>query len=214
MKNSFVLAVCAAIIQVLLMSCNSNKSISDLESRYAQVDNAVKVHYKTSGEGDIAMVFIHGFGCDVETWQKQYEAFRDSSNLQLIFVDLPGYGKSDKAEADYSLEYFAKAIDAVLEKENVRRAIMIGHSLGTPVCRQVAFSYPAKVAALMDIDGVYCLYPAVDEQSSDDERERAEQYERAVNDFAACFCGDSVSANIAGFAQSLAGPHTPGWIKR
>ena len=214
MKNSFVLAVCAAIIQILIMSCNSNKSISDLESRYAQVDNAVKVHYKTSGKGDIAMVFIHGFGCDVETWQKQYEAFRDSSNLQLIFIDLPGYGKSDKAEADYSLEYFAKAIDAVLEKENVSRAIMVGHSLGTPVCRQVAFSYPAKVAALMDIDGVYCLYPAVDEQSSDDERERAEQYERAVNDFAACFCGDSVSANIVGFAQSLAGPHTPGWIKR
>ena len=54
MKNSFVLAVCAAIIQVLIMSCNSNKSISELESRYAQVDNAVKVHYKTSGEGDIA----------------------------------------------------------------------------------------------------------------------------------------------------------------
>ena len=107
MKNSFVFAVCAAIILVLIMSCNSNKSISELESRYAQVDNAVKVHYKTSGKGDIAMVFIHGFGCDVETWQKQYEAFRDSSNLQLIFVDLPGYGKSDKPDVDYTLEYFA-----------------------------------------------------------------------------------------------------------
>ena len=147
------------------------------------------------------MVFIHGFGCDVETWQKQYEAFRDSSNLQLIFVDLPGYGKSDKAEADYSLEYFAKAIDAVLEKENVSRAIMVGHSLGTPVCRQVAFSYPAKVAALMDIDGVYCLYPAIDDNSTEAQKEAAAKYEEAVESFARSFCGDSVAENIKNFVK-------------
>ncbi|MGN0214833.1 MAG: alpha/beta fold hydrolase [Muribaculaceae bacterium] len=196
------------------MSCNKSETIDELTSHYVEVGDAVKVHYKTSGEGDLAMVFVHGFGCDINTWQKQYEAFRDSDNLQLIFIDLPGYGESDKPVADYTFEYFAKAINAVLQNENVNRAIMIGHSLGTPVCRQMVFDYPEKVAALFDVDGVYCLYPEVGDESSDDERERAEQYDNAVKGFAACFCGDSVSENISNFAQSLAGPHTPGWIKR
>ena len=212
MRNNLLLAFCVIVIQFFVMSCSKSETIDDMPWRSAQVGGA-KVQYKTIGDGKIAMVFVHGFGCDVSTWQKQYEAFSDSSNVQLIFVDLPGYGSSDKPKVDYTLGYFAEALDAVLQQENVSRAIMVGHSLGTPICREYAFRHGDKVAALMDIDGVYCFYDDENRATSAEERERAEKYEHAVKGFAASFCGDSVKPNIEGFAQMLAGPHTPEWIK-
>src|SRR5947209_1200604 len=101
-------------------------------SRFARSGD-LKVHYKSLGEGDTAVVFVHGWCCDHSVWRDQAAAL--DGKARLLFLDLPGYGKSDKPKADYTIDFFARAIDAVLQDAGVDRAVLVGHSMGTPVVR-------------------------------------------------------------------------------
>lgn len=56
--------------------------------------DSVKIHYKTAGSGSSNIVFVLGFGCDMNVWEEQFDYFSDKATM--IFIDLPGYGKSDK----------------------------------------------------------------------------------------------------------------------
>ncbi len=119
-------------------------------SRFARFGDG-KVHYKSLGEGDTAVVFVHGWCCDHSVWRAQAAAL--DGKARLLFLDLPGYGKSDKPKTDYTMDLFAKGIDAVLRDAGVEHAALVGHSMGTPVVRQFYRLYPAKTKALVFVDG-------------------------------------------------------------
>jgi pimeloyl-ACP methyl ester carboxylesterase len=71
----------------------------------------------------------------------------------VIALDLPGHGQSDKPEIPYTMDLFANAIDAVLRDAKVERAVLVGHSMGTPVARQFYRKYPQKTLAIVIVDG-------------------------------------------------------------
>ena len=134
----------------------------------------------------------------MNTWEKQFEAFRDEKGLRLVFIDLPGYGQSDKPHVEYTLDFFAHAIDDVLNANSIEDAVFVGHSLGTPVCRQTLMTTGHK-GALVDVDGVYCFYDGTE----------TPEYVEAVNQFGHAFDGDNCREVITGFVSSLAGKDTP-----
>jgi pimeloyl-ACP methyl ester carboxylesterase len=119
-------------------------------SRYAKSGD-IKVHYKSLGKGETALVFVHGWTADMNSFRYQVPAF--DGKVRLVLLDLPGHGKSDKPKIDYTMDVFAKAIDAVLADAGVTKAVLAGHSMGTPVVRQFYRRYPKKVVALIAIDG-------------------------------------------------------------
>jgi pimeloyl-ACP methyl ester carboxylesterase len=119
-------------------------------SRFAKSGD-LKVHYKSLGEGKVAVVFIHGWCCDHSVWRDQAAAL--NGQVRMLFVDLPGYGKSDKPKIDYTMDVFAKGIDAVLQDAGVEDAVLAGHSMGTPVVRQFYRLFPEKTRALIFVDG-------------------------------------------------------------
>jgi pimeloyl-ACP methyl ester carboxylesterase len=127
---------------------------AELESRFADF-GATKVHYQASGKGDDALIFVHGWTCSGDFWRGQTSAF---PSLQVIAVDLPGHGKSDKPHADYTMDYFARSIEAVMRDAGVKRAVLVGHSMGTPVVRQFYRLYPEKTVALVIVDGAMRLF--------------------------------------------------------
>src|SRR5262249_17519264 len=73
--------------------------------------------------------------------------------VRQVLIDLPGHGKSDKPKIDYTMDVFAKAVDAVLTECGVKKAVLAGHSMGTPVVRQYYRRYPEKVLGLVAVDG-------------------------------------------------------------
>lgn len=185
-------------IILLMASCGQNPlTLGKVESKYVTIDDSIRVHYKTYGQGDKSICFVHGFGCDMNTWEKQFEAFRDE-DMRLVFIDLPGYGRSDKPHEDYTLDFFAHAIDEVLNANGIKNTVFVGHSLGTPVCRQTIMTTPHQ-GALVDIDGVYCFYDGME----------TPEYVEAVESFGHSFDGPDCRDVITGFVMSLAGPDTP-----
>jgi pimeloyl-ACP methyl ester carboxylesterase len=121
------------------------------ESRFAKLDD-LKVHYTSYGEGPMAVVFVHGWSCDETVWEGQGPALA-AQNIRAITIDLPGHGKSDKPQIDYTLQLYARAITAVLRDAGVTTATLVGHSLGTGTVREVYRQTPGVVAALVVVDG-------------------------------------------------------------
>jgi pimeloyl-ACP methyl ester carboxylesterase len=80
-------------------------------------------------------------------WRYQVPAFE--GKIRMIVVDLPGHGESDKPKVDYTPDLFAKSVDAVLTEAGVKKVVLAGHSMGTPVVRQYARLYPKKTAGLI-----------------------------------------------------------------
>jgi pimeloyl-ACP methyl ester carboxylesterase len=119
-------------------------------SRFALYDG-VRLHYKSLGLGATAVVFVHGWVSDLTVWREQLPVV--DGRVRAIFLDLPGFGRSDKPDVAYSMNYFAGAVDAVLHAAGVERAVLVGHSMGTPVIRQYYRKFPAKVVGLVVVDG-------------------------------------------------------------
>jgi pimeloyl-ACP methyl ester carboxylesterase len=117
----------------------------------ASVDGA-NVHWTSKGSGP-AIIFVHGWTCDESSWQGQVPAL--SERYRVITLDLPGHGKSDlPKDGKFSMELFARAVEAVRSEAKVERAVFVGHSMGTPVIRHYATMYPARVAGLVLVDGL------------------------------------------------------------
>ncbi len=130
---------------------------SEPQSTFATLDG-VKIHYVNYGEGSAALVLIHGWTQNIDAWRDQIPEL--ARRNRVIAVDLPGHGKSDKPETKFSMEYFAQAVEAVMREAGVTRAVLVGHSMGTPVARQFYRKYPDKTIGIVIVDGL--LRPLAD----------------------------------------------------
>jgi len=120
------------------------------QSLFTTLDGT-RIHYVNYGQGTEALVLIHGWSCNLDYWRDQVPAFEKRN--RVIAIDLPGHGESDKPQLTYSMEYFARAVDAVMRDAKVERAVLVGHSMGTPVARQFYRKYPQKTLAIVIVDG-------------------------------------------------------------
>ena len=125
-------------------------SVTVGESRFTTLDGA-RIHYVNYGKGKDALVLIHGWSCNVGYWRDQVADFAKRNGV--LTIDLPGHGESDKPQVAYSMDLFARAVDAVLGDAKVKRAVLVGHSMGTPVARQFYRKYPEKTLGIVIVDG-------------------------------------------------------------
>ena len=121
------------------------------QSRTAEVEG-LKVHYTNYGDAPFAVVFVHGWSCDETVWETQGPALV-RQNVRAITIDLPGHGQSDKPRIDYTMDLYARAIDAVLRDAAVEKAVLVAHSNGTPAIRQFYRHFPERASALVIADG-------------------------------------------------------------
>jgi pimeloyl-ACP methyl ester carboxylesterase len=126
------------------------RTVDQAPSQFAALDR-IRVHYKSLGHGETALVFVHGWTCDLTFWRSQVPAF--AGHTRILLIDLPGHGQSDKPTIEYTMDLFARAVDAVLQDARVETAVLVGHSMGTPVIRQFYRLFPHKTRALVVVDG-------------------------------------------------------------
>ena len=117
----------------------------------ASVDG-LKVHYTSAGSGARTVFLIHGYTCDETSWSEQAPV---AKQYRVVTVDLPGHGKSDVPKVEqFSMDLFARAIEAVRTEIGVNRVVLAGHSMGTPVVLKYAHNYPEHTIALVFVDGL------------------------------------------------------------
>ncbi len=111
----------------------------------------VKLHYQTVGTGSKALVLVHGWTCSTEFWKQSIGAF---PGYRVIAVDLPGHGQSDKPHVDYTMDYFARGVEAVMRDAKIDKAVLAGHSMGTSVIQRFYRLYPQRTLGLVFVDGL------------------------------------------------------------
>jgi pimeloyl-ACP methyl ester carboxylesterase len=127
------------------------------QSHWATMDGN-KIHYLDIGESKNkkALVFIHGWTGNADLWSESYSAF---PGYRVIALDLIGHGKSDKPKTEYNMDLFARSVETVLKHAKVDKAVLVGHSMGNPVARQVYRHYPGKVIGIVNVDGAIRAFP-------------------------------------------------------
>lgn len=118
----------------------------------AHVDaDGTRVYYETGGNGEPALVLIHGWTCDLNSWRLQRPTLE--KEFRVLAIDLPGHGRSGKPRVKYDAPLFARAVLAAARAAGINRAILVGHSMGVVVARQVLEQEPSLVAAFVSVDG-------------------------------------------------------------
>lgn len=118
----------------------------------ATVDG-LKLHSSSAGHGSKAIILVHGWTCDDTSWTEQVPAL--AKTFRVVTLDLPGHGRSDAPrDGKFSMDLFARAVEAVRRESKADKVVLVGHSMGTPVIRQYARLYPEHVAGLVLVDGL------------------------------------------------------------
>src|SRR5579863_10363040 len=118
----------------------------------ATVDG-IRIHSSSAGKGPRTVILVHGWTCDETTWSEQVPVL--AKQYRVLTLDLPGHGKSDSPkDGKFSMDLFARAIEAVRAEAKADRIVLVGHSMGTPVVLRYAHLYPAHTSALVFVDGL------------------------------------------------------------
>jgi pimeloyl-ACP methyl ester carboxylesterase len=134
------------LVMVSLVACG----VLSGRAHGATLDGA-KVHSTSTGQGSKAVILIHGWTCDETSWSEQVPVL--SKRYRVITVDLPGHGRSDQPkDGKFSMDVFARAVEAVRAEANVEHVILVGHSMGGPVVYRYAQLYPQHSVALVLVD--------------------------------------------------------------
>ena len=130
----------------------------------------IKIAYLEAGKQNTqTLVFIHGWSCDASFWRLQIPVF--SKSYQVIAVDLPGFGKSDKPhDRSYTMEFFARSLHAVIQDAQATSPVLVGHSMGYSVVRQYLITFPGTVRAVVNVDGAHLRIPKTPEMLAGFER--------------------------------------------
>lgn len=115
------------------------------------VDVGVSTRYRKRGE--YLIFFIHGLGCDKNSFRTvwDYDAFPDYS---LLAIDLPGFGDSERPESfSYSLKDHAAICELVLRRFTPDRVHIVAHSMGGAVGLLLPEERLATAASFINIEG-------------------------------------------------------------
>lgn len=107
-------------------------------------------------EGSPYLVFLHGTTVNHTVFKHQIDYFKEKG-YGIIAVDQRGDGKSGKSgkKEEFAIDKFSEDLEKILEKEEVEKATIIGHSAGAMTALNTAARNPKLVDSVVSIEGSY-----------------------------------------------------------
>jgi pimeloyl-ACP methyl ester carboxylesterase len=100
------------------------------------------------GDGDVPVVFAHSFAGSHGHWSEQLRHLRPER--RAVAFDFRGHGHSSLPTGhDYSVDALASDIRAVADELDLRRMVLVGHSMGGSAAIAFAGAEPDRIAALV-----------------------------------------------------------------
>jgi len=99
------------------------------------------------------ILLMHGSGLSHIVWSL-HEQFYASQGFNVLSIDLPGHGNSDGPSLT-SIDHISKWVKQLMEKLNIRKISLVGHSQGSLVGINFASRYPDLIDKLVLVAGSY-----------------------------------------------------------
>src|SRR5262245_55599495 len=120
-----------------------------------QSEDGIRIRFDARGEGDRALVFVHGWSCDRSYWRHQVGPFAKA--YRVVAIDLPGHGESGDGRRSWTMTSFGEDLAAVVNHLGLQQVVLIGHSMGGDVVVEAALRLGERVAGLVWVDTYHKL---------------------------------------------------------
>ena len=159
--------------------------------------DGVPIHYSVQGTGEPALVFVHCWSCDRNLWENQVAEF--AKKHRVVTIDLPGHGKSGQDRKSWSVESYGEDVKTVVTKLDLKRVVLVGSSMGSPITLEAARRMPDRVVGIVPVDTMHNVEAKVP----------PEQLDAVVKQLQADY-----KTAVTGFLnQFFFGPKTPAAVK-
>jgi pimeloyl-ACP methyl ester carboxylesterase len=115
--------------------------------------DGVTIVYDYRGEGDTTLVFLHGWACNRTFFKHQLDEF--AGDYKVVAIDLAGHGESGTSRDNWSILELAGDVEQVVEKLDLERVILVGHSMGGTVSLEAAARMPERVIGVVGVDTLH-----------------------------------------------------------
>jgi pimeloyl-ACP methyl ester carboxylesterase/Flp pilus assembly protein TadD len=118
--------------------------------RFADVRLKTGVRLRYAEQGDPAgqpIILLHGYTDSWFSFSRVLPLL--SAKYKVYALDLRGHGDSDRPASGYKLSDFAADVLAFMDEKGMKRATIVGHSMGSFISQQVAVNAPERVERLI-----------------------------------------------------------------
>jgi pimeloyl-ACP methyl ester carboxylesterase len=147
-------------------------------TRFTPSADGVPIGWHQYGQGDLAVVLIHGWAEDSTIWRAQLATL--ATRYTVVTLDLAGQGVSGSSRHSWSLANFAQDVAAVAVALPNTHIVLVGQGMGGPVALEAAPLIGARVLGLIGVETFRTLGAPTPLPS---------QVEQAVQPFRADFAG-------------------------
>ena len=112
-----------------------------LRMAYMDVPATAKANGRT-------VVLLHGKNFFGAYWRETIKTL-SAAGFRVVVPDQIGFGKSDKADIHYSFHQLARNTKRLLDTLGVRKAVVVGHSMGGMLATRFALLYPETTEKLV-----------------------------------------------------------------
>ena len=113
--------------------------------------NGINLHFRDWGGSGRPIVLLHGLASSCHIWD--LVAPRLAENFSVIALDQRGHGLSDKPDTGYDFSTVARDLMGVIEKRNLEKPVVVGHSWGADVALEFAVAFPHVASGVCFVDG-------------------------------------------------------------
>jgi pimeloyl-ACP methyl ester carboxylesterase len=119
-----------------------------LRFNHVKLNTGIRMRYAEQGnDSGPAIIMLHGYS---DSWFSYSSVLRHlPEDYHAFALDLRGHGGSEQPASGYSMRDMAADVIAFMDAKNIRRATIVGHSMGSFVAQQVALAAPDRVERLV-----------------------------------------------------------------
>jgi pimeloyl-ACP methyl ester carboxylesterase len=109
-----------------------------------------RISYDEYGEGDRPLILVHGLLMSRRMFDRLGPEMAALGN-RVIAIDLLGHGRSDRPPqmSNYSMTFFARQVEALMDHLGIDKAVVGGTSLGANTTLELNYLSPERVRAMM-----------------------------------------------------------------
>jgi pimeloyl-ACP methyl ester carboxylesterase len=114
--------------------------------------DGVHIEYRVLGQGEPAVLLIHGWAADANYWSEQLASLE--AHYTVVPLNLAGHGGSGANRSDWSIGNYAADVAAVARQLPNQHLVLVGHAMGATVALAAAPLLGERVAGIVAVEAL------------------------------------------------------------